>query len=406
MDTTPILNALKAGDFHRALVLFWLWFRHDNNSFGSAEEVTIDEPGGHCKAVRKAGIALDLNQPLRLQHLLQQHALAVLEALDNYLWIAYGPISRRTPASRIEIGGEGFMVHRRVVTQQPAHVSKSGHLRKWLKHHWIIPEHQHGYTIQRLSANSAISLPCNELRAEGQLKIYAKSFPDQVQPAWLDQQPPAWSAFELTDAKKRWQGVLSALEDAARQNAHIVIFPELTLPPDLQNQVSAWLDEHSNHPFVLVLPGTFHAQVENTVYNECALFDRHGNPVLHHRKLTRVNQDDRPEKITTGECVQLLDTPIGLIGMPICLDFCEEDHPFGEIWRDLGVEWLLVPAFGGVSSLSAHKRKADMVRRAHDTVSVIANQHPKGEDGAHGFVRHEKIEELSSEKRWVVVRIK
>ncbi|MGH9890528.1 MAG: hypothetical protein ACREA0_00795, partial [bacterium] len=116
--------------------------------------------------------------------------------------------------------------------------------------------------------------------------------------------------------------------------------------------------------------------------------------LIEHRKLKRYRTrgengvPERKEGIVTGDRIELLDTPVGLVAMPICLDFCDVRHPFTDLWQSLGVEWLLVPAFGSEKSVNAHSRRAKELQLAHGTVCALANQPCSKPDGAEGFICH------------------
>ena len=136
-------------------------------------------------------------------------------------------------------------------------------------------------------------------------------------------------------------------------------------------------------------------QQSGEVYNHAELFSRTGKSILSHSKLTTSVLQSGRKAIATGCQIELLDTPIGLIGIPICLDFCEGDAPFSHLWTEIGAEWLLVPAYGPETSIRAHKRRAQDLLRSHGAVSAVANQNPSGEDKDHGFVCHHDGDSLS-----------
>ena len=159
-----------------------------------------------------------------------------------------------------------------------------------------------------------------------------------------------------------------------------------------------WLDEH-DHSFLFVLPGTFHQKFDGKYFNYTELYGPTGKPVLSHCKLTFAGTRDKYEKISTGRNINLLDTMIGLMGIPICLDFCEEKYPYGNLWEQIGAHWFLVPAFGDKSNISAHLRRAKALHRAHGTVTALSNQTPSAVDSDHGFVCYSNTHEIISQKK-------
>ncbi len=187
--------------------------------------------------------------------------------------------------------------------------------------------------------------------------------------------------------EKRWLSVLKTFRYAQEAAADVIVLPELAICPEIRLRISDWLNEHQ-HPFWMTLPGSFHQELDGAIFNYAELFSRSGKTMLSHHKLTKAGDADQPEGIITGRKIDLLITPIGLLGIPICLDFCQERPPFSQFWEQICPDWLLVPAFGDERSVDAHARRAATLQRIHGTVCTVANQHPKGIDEAHGFVCH------------------
>ncbi len=363
--------------------------RNDFPSFKKNENRSLENLETHRQDVKAISTALLNATPVVDNQLLSRFPLAVLQALDQHLYEHYDTFGS-APPPLIEIENVSFMIHRRVLSRSACanHTTKSGHIQAWLEHHWVLPCQIKGIEIQKKVAPAFLHAALARRLQQGEVSIFVGHFPDGVKPDWLDLDQPGWQASKLTNKERRWHSVVECLAAASAERADIVVFPELTICPELRERVANWLDDNPNAPFSLVLPGSFHTQQDGSVYNTAELFDRFGNTVLSHRKLTTFGPKKKHESIATGNKIELLDTSIGLIAMPICLDFCEEDSPFNELWQNLGVEWLLVPAFGNGKSISAHLRKADNILRTHGTVTALANQNPEALDKDLGFVWH------------------
>jgi predicted amidohydrolase len=387
-----IIECIAKNDLHEALVRCWRLLESDFPRFQEQEFAVLNQNRGSPCQEQKERIhkALVADEPLRIRNLPQEYPLAFLEVLDDYLFKRFDCSAGLSLSTHVLLDGETYVIHRRILQRSldTVHASKTGHLQSWLHHHWIVPVRISGIEIRFRSAPDCIHKATQLRLKHGELKVYVGFFPDSVEPRWLNDDPTKWLARELTDPRRRWSSVLHGLREALAAEAAIVVLPELTVCPDLRRMVSDWLDDRPGHPFMLILPGSFHEEKDGKVFNIAELFNRFGNPVLHHRKLTRFGNQQKQEGIETGSRIELLDTPIGLIGMPICLDFCEEGEPFSSLWGRIGAEWLLVPAFGAAGSIAAHLRRAKELFRKHGTVSVIANQHPRGSDEDHGFVCH------------------
>ncbi|MCP4118450.1 MAG: hypothetical protein GY737_24245 [Desulfobacteraceae bacterium] len=395
---------LMTTDIHKALVTLWRRLENDYSGFQEAGNATRDDKAGHNDAKENIIAHLIENEPLKIKNLPATFPLAILEALDEYLFLRYGT-KHDAPPPLVEIDGETFIIHRQARhVKDINHAKKTGHFRTHLQHHWIIPEKIKGLSVS-IKKLPLIGFDDSLLSDKEEMRVYVGSFPDGIEPDWEEEHRPNFLAKGLTDREERWKGIENLLNEAATAKADIVVFPELAICPDLRDRISLWLDENG-HTFCFVLPGTFHQEFNGKFYNFSELFGPTGRPLLSHCKLKPAGNLGKCEKISTGNRIDLLDTQIGLIGIPTCIDFCEEGSPFSHLWEQIGADWFLVPAFGGTSNISAHLRRAKALNRAHGTITALSNQTPSGEDKDHGFVCFSKSPiEISPENRCISVDI-
>ncbi|MGA2400562.1 MAG: nitrilase-related carbon-nitrogen hydrolase [Syntrophobacteraceae bacterium] len=390
-EMDKVVEQIVNNNLHAALVGCWkLLDPSDNLPFFQEQEYAAlneNEDSPYQKQKKRVDEALWADEPLLIRNLPREYPLALLEVLDDYLYKYFDCPAGLTPLPYVLLDGETYVIRRRVLqrSMDTAHASKTGHLQRWLRHHWIVPARISSIEI-RIRSTHGRTYNAIRLLENGEFKVYVGSFPDGVGPLWLNDDPAKWSAREITEPETRWSSVSEALEEALAAGAAVVVLPELTICPILRRRVRDWLDDHPDHPFILVLPGSFHEEKDGKVFNIAELVNYSGYPLLHHRKLTRFGTKEKLEGIVTGSHIELLDTSIGLIGIPICLDFCEEGNVFNSLWETIGAECLLVPAFGWDTSIHAHLSRAGELFRKHGTVSIIANQHPEGKDQDHGFV--------------------
>ncbi len=400
-----ILGVLSSNP-RKAFVQLWLLFKTNYPEFQKAEQASLDDRDGHRELRETILNTILENEPLKILNLSTDFPLAFLEALDIYFseYFHEHPNALRT---RIQFKGAGYIIQQRVRRHIGIirHEEQTGHLHPYLRRNSIIPENIEGISISIQKPRSIYFNKKNFLEKRN-VKIYVGNFPDRVTPDWSEDHLPDYLAKGLADKGKRWNGLLKSLNDAARQGADIVVFPELTVCPELRARVSTWLDDNT-HPFTLILPGSFHQKLNGAFFNFAELLGHTGVAMLSHKKLTTFGEKGKREKISTGNRIEIMDTPIGLIGIPICLDFCEEDSPFNTLWEEVGVDWLLVPAFGGKSSVHAHKRRAGALNRAHGSIIVLSNQNPESMDADHGFVYHDGADdEAKPENRLKSVGLK
>jgi hypothetical protein len=383
-----VLQSLREGRLHHGLLRLWLAFRNDLPRLNRAAMRAHEDASGHRGACKAISLFLEDGNHLKLRQKLDVgHELAILEAIDEYLWIHYDAMGNAPPA-QVWLEGEDWLIHRRRIaaSRHSCHAAQTGHLQTWCPFHWVLPTTFAGFTVRRVMAPDTLASAIEALRATGELRIAIASFADGVAPAWEHHEPPLVRALTLTDETRRWAGIDKALQSALQAEAHALVLPELSVTPGHVDGVRRWLDGFETAPMLMVLPGSFHRQSAGGVRNQAELLDGYGQVLISHHKLTRFGGVDNPEGIETGEEIQLLDTPLGLLAIPICLDFCEEAHPINALWQALGVEWLLVPAMGKDESIRAHLRRTAELHRAHGTVTAVANQHPEGLDAAPGFV--------------------
>lgn len=366
------ISELLDKDTHHVFVSLWRKLTDDYPSFQEAEQRALDNKVRHNEVKVDVKNLLMEKPSLTLLKRINDSPLAILEAMDEFLSDRHGA-KEDAPSVLVKIKGKTYIIHRRICRDHHKirHVHQTGHIRTYLRHHWIIPESINGIKI------SVIKIPVvhsrNNLADRKTIKVFIGNFMDGVSPLWDNGHLPNYRAEILTDKEERWKGVEDLLHKAVRDNADILVLPELTVCQELREKVSLWLDENT-HPFSLALPGTFHQRLNGKYYNFGELFDMRGKSVLSHRKLTTFGETGKREKIATGDTIHLLDTPIGLIAMPICFDFCEESNPFAELWQKIGADWHLVPAYGNEKSIRAHNRRATVLNRAHGALTVLSNQ--------------------------------
>jgi hypothetical protein len=287
------MDRLVDKDIHGAFLRCWLSLKRYPD-FQSAEQKASADPDAHSKLKDQILNKLIESQNLSLRNIGHEFPLAWLMALDEYLHLRYGA-GAPSPAAKVRSDGKSYYIHRRRLSNhlESVHFRQAGHLKSWMRYHWIFPDEIHGITINVAPSPSAL---VSFFQQDGnELRIFIHHFEDEVCPEWIESDPVKKRAEKLTDPERRWQSTVR---------------------------------------------------------------------------------------------MDLLDTPIGLVAIPICRDFCDEGETFNRLWDELGIEWILVPAFGEKTSISAHERRAKAVLRAQGTVSAVANQHPKGTDADQGFICH------------------
>lgn len=361
-----------------AFAELWLRFKKNRPSLTDVEAVSGSAPESHKRI--KAAYTEYLNRngsafpddssrfPLALLQALDEHLYGLRIGLPNY------------PAPKIKTSqGDHYLLP--VQTRFPIHHARqAGSIRHWAKHHFLAPCITEGYGVDlsHLDGTRVQRLRQALKKSRSILKLYVASFNDGVVTQWSE----PWRATGLSDDDARWASIVEHIGEAVTQQAHVLVLPELSVTSALRGRLLAWLAANPSHPFLLIVPGSFHLPVaDGKHYNQTVLWDGFGVELLTHCKLSQFGTDEiGVEKIETGKSVTLLQTPIGVMAIPICLDFCDEKNPFDRLWQDLGVEWFWVPSMS--ETTSAHRRKAEVLWRAQAAVSAVANQRPGAFDPA------------------------
>lgn len=151
------------------------------------------------------------------------------------------------------------------------------------------------------------------------------------------------------------------LDLCARERIDLLCFPELTLDTSLLRDLSNLLKVRNDtlHPG-LVMAGSFHVDAGAGRANRCSLLDGFGDLLLTQDKCTayslpgiqvmsmkpehRLGLDKRGgyEDIEVSTEVHLVESPLGRLAMPICLDFCGEQ--LRQLFIETRANFFLVPA--------------------------------------------------------------
>jgi len=365
---------------------------HTLNSGRELRQAEAGLPGGSAKERKR-----HLNDLVKRLHFgfdpESEHPLLALQALDVFIYESAGGRDDPPPA-RLKSGDTSYWLVRRPFPSRcrSALARHPGHLQSWLRYHWAVPVEISGFRVQVSPSSGKAWEALNGLLQQEYANLHIGSFADGVEPRWLREHEPDFLAEELTDSESRAKSMEANLREAAERGAHLLVFPELTLTPALRRHCIRWLMDNPDHGFALVLPGSFHQRQGDGWINRAELFDANGDLLLHHHKLQasgnmqQAGGPDWCEKIAPGDGIRLLNTPLGLLAMPICLDFCQAGMVFAGLWETLGIEWALVPAFGNAASMRAHARRARELARAHGTRTLLANQPYPAGCQAPGFI--------------------
>lgn len=180
------------------------------------------------------------------------------------------------------------------------------------------------------------------------------------------------------------------IEACAREKIDILCFPELTLDTDSVLHLAHLLKVRNNALYpLLIVAGSFHLSGEVGWVNRCKVLDGYGNPVFFQDKcvpyrmpgeqVVRLSEslqaqlglDHRGgyEDIQASASLRLIDTPLGRLATPICLDFCGTE--LSKSLVEMQVNLLLVPAMS--PKIGRFYRQAHELGTQARAMTVVAN---------------------------------
>ncbi|HJW87632.1 MAG TPA: nitrilase-related carbon-nitrogen hydrolase [Candidatus Brocadiaceae bacterium] len=253
-----------------------------------------------------------------------------------------------------------------------------------------------------------------------QLDFEVKSLLDSSPPHG---KTPFWfTGIKNTENSKMYLSKI--LETAIRENADVLVLPELTIDKALLEFLQNWLLEKNMgiinrgaNGLLMVVAGSFHREEsEGKIYNVSTVFNYKGDILSIQKKIQRYSFDSNDVKkneslktllktsdyggyecIETFDAIHCIDTPIGRIAVCICMDYFHEKHT--EALKQSGITVFLVPAmshqntrfvdiakiFGGTNRASSFianssylaKRDGDLVHKdgASFFISPIQKSH-------------------------------
>jgi len=145
--------------------------------------------------------------------------------------------------------------------------------------------------------------------------------------------PPFVSLRDPANAAEVQREAVEAIRDAEKEGATILIFPELAIPPSADAAIRAELASRTRTHPVLTIYGLCHFDESDAEpraeINRALVIGPHGQELHHHDKLEPFGVPDynTTERLATGDCVTVLESPIGDLMILICLDFFHHDTP-------------------------------------------------------------------------------
>lgn len=364
----------KLNYYYQVLVETWLQLLEDTPLFLDAELAFRDDEASHAREVEAVINSIEERTALPQELPL----LAKLSGLDQGIHCMQSSFSDSPP--QVEVETSRYMVIARPSKRKESHHSNQvGHISNWLVYHHIIPSKINKISINYQRGDSKL----RKLKTKKEFRVYVGTFEDLVKPK-LEVTKAGFYIEELENEDLRWEKVQQALQAAKTAEVDCLLFPELTLPPKLREQIINWLYNNCP-PFTFVLPGSFHEFPEKGDFcgphksskhrvNKAILMDGRGKPIFSQCKIIPFGTFDQAEDIQSGNQITMLNTPVGLMMVLICRDFCEEGPLLNSLFDALQPNWIFVPAMTPKPAMSAYVKQAKKLNRAYKTTTIFAHQ--------------------------------
>jgi len=174
--------------------------------------------------------------------------------------------------------------------------------------------------------------------------------------------------------------VMAHLIRAEEDSCHVLVFPELCIPPDFLVEIKEWLDAKELKNLKLVIAGSFHeldgGEGDGVFVNRCHVLLANGSELteLQQDKLLHLSLPSTAslnEDIRCALNVSLVSSSIGCCSVAICLDLAQSLTP-AIAYERLPIVWLWVPSMS--KKTEAHLDHAKKLFLAQGTRSLCSNQ--------------------------------
>lgn len=266
-------------------------------------------------------------------------------------------------------------------------------------------QNQHTRTVRVAGVRGPFREDCLKIRERGRMRIYVVEF--ATTPVFVGQlsgnDGKCWNALALANQDAMIEEAGIHIERAADLGADVMIFPELTVSPEVRQSISdALLAQSLDSSISLVIAGSFHEAIGDGLpaKNVTYALDRFGNAVQvdnavgfentvqegdrsktkdwRHEKQNPVNFVDEDgelilhENLQPGSELLLVHTPLGLQCIVNCLDLAQASGISILRLELIPTSLLWAPSMDG--SVSPHLKHASTLQLNHNTIVTCSNQ--------------------------------
>lgn len=200
--------------------------------------------------------------------------LAFVTALDEAR--ALDEESLPTFEMPFEEEGAGYWLTRiEIASRRPVPLARqTGNREAWFKRHRIIPVRtSHGMEVRVTVAPRRLAHFLEARIAGGSVTLHGwvGHFRDAARLQWDTSAAGRFRLRRIHPADTRNDSIRESLEQASECGSQVVVLPEFTVDLDGRKVVADWMVAHPEHPFLLVVAGSFHEDTPEGCYNTAEL---------------------------------------------------------------------------------------------------------------------------------------
>lgn len=389
------IEYIDHGQFHRAFLTLWQIIKKVDLFSDAREKVgkdskclawveSKDEDYEDVKFLGDDGLFYGKN----IRDIIIESPLEGLWVLDRYLYAARRYDNSKTTLVDIELKRiplEYWVVQRK--PRKNLERSPAGQLQDALKYfpsHGVIPRNISGLNIYIEPVDSLIARELEKLSVEDDIEVYFSHFSNGSELVVDEERNKngAFVAIGITKEQERIDEAINHLSMASKKGAKIVVFPELSVTESMRNAMAEWMvEKHKDTSIIWIVAGSFHEQMSSDTskwINRTYSIGPMGTTFHMHTKINAFGRENEThEDIREWRDIWLLETPLGLVATPICLDYCQSNSnaAASDVMNELFLDLCLVPAMDKKNG--AHIDKAKRLHREKGTSSIVAIQHPE-----------------------------
>jgi hypothetical protein len=252
--------------------------------------------------------------------------------------------------------------------------------RRGLLHHRIFPREMGGATVHLVQAPRTHSW-------EDAIVVGGALFKDlTLHPKLIGDRKFLVDQVICEDQEKQLD---AHLEQCVRgEPCTAVVWPELTLAPDLQSRAASYLkdlvaDRAARRPGLAVL-GSWHEEASGKFRNVTHIYSGYGTRLASYAKMRRFRFKGRDEAIEIGRNLPIVLMDDMLVAFGICKDFCDRHRHYP--YQQLDIDLVLVPSFGSAKTMNHHLVTAAQIRVQYGAFAFVAQQALKLPVGGQGWI--------------------